>query len=454
MDGSPADQMDPNQGNYAMMPYNMPMPSQSPSDNGSAVPASYVEIRPNVFTEPPSLNVMEMMPCTNAAMMPYPSQGIDFNFCGTFSPKTYYIQQVIILSSAVLTPPLPGELRSYRQKPDECHTVFVGGLPVKITEDIILEVFERYGEILDIRMNRGFCHVRFKNRNSVEQALLLSHYQIKIQNKDERAYNGKLHVDYAIERYDQYDFQYGKQRMKREEKHCTFSSSPLPPFLDHEAASVKEKLDSAETKSLGKPIKDLKKEIISFPSALIIKRVEEDMVLNLEERERESNMEEFCSKENSELQDLKEELDATNHKLKLTKKQLEDLEKTSSDEISKLKQALEECKKIEVLENYEINAHNTCNCEKFKEKASVIDSHTQHDSSSIYVTEHEICLVILVANYLRIFPAGATIYCICSFLAETYPGIYIRDIEIMLRRFPNMFREEPTDKIWRFIVYD
>ncbi|GFY58239.1 hypothetical protein TNIN_109981 [Trichonephila inaurata madagascariensis] len=79
MDGSPADQMDPNQGNYAMMPYNMPMPSQSPSDNGSAVPASYVEIRPNVFTEPPSLNVMEMMPSTNAAMMPYPTQGIDFN---------------------------------------------------------------------------------------------------------------------------------------------------------------------------------------------------------------------------------------------------------------------------------------------------------------------------------------------------------------------------------------
>ncbi|GFY58238.1 hypothetical protein TNIN_109971 [Trichonephila inaurata madagascariensis] len=113
--------------------------------------------------------------------------------------------------------------------------------------------------------------------------------------------------------------------MKREEKHCTFSSSPLPPFLDHEAASVKEKLDSAETKSLGKPIKDLKKEIISFPSALIIKRVEEDMVLNLEERE--SNTEEFCSKENpdnSELHNLKEELDATNHKLKLTEKKLED----------------------------------------------------------------------------------------------------------------------------------
>ncbi|GFU01450.1 ecto-NOX disulfide-thiol exchanger 1 [Trichonephila clavipes] len=197
MDGSPADQMDPNQGNYAMIN--------------------------------------------------------DSNFCGTSSPMTYS-QQVIVLSNAVLTPPPPGELISYSQKPDGCHTVFVRGLPVKITEDIIKEGFERYGEILDIRMNRRFCRIKFKNMNSVEQALLLSHYQIKIQNKEGGAYNGKLHVDYAI---DQHDFQYRKQRMKREEKHCTFTSSPVHPFSDHEAASVKGKLGSAETKSQRKPIKDL-----------------------------------------------------------------------------------------------------------------------------------------------------------------------------------------------------
>ncbi|GFU01449.1 hypothetical protein TNCV_1994741 [Trichonephila clavipes] len=110
-----------------------------------------------------------------------------------------------------------------------------------------------------------------------------------------------------------------------------------------------------------------------------------------------NNTEEFCSKENP-------------------------------DEILKLKHALKECKKIHVSENYEVIADNTCDSEKFKEKASVIDSHTQHDSSSVYVTEKEICLIILIANYLRIHPMGCTTYELGSFLSHTYPDmIYKRD---------------------------
>ncbi|GFR28670.1 hypothetical protein TNCT_456751 [Trichonephila clavata] len=82
-----------------MMPYNMPMPSQWLIDNDSAPPASNVEIPPNVYTEP-SLNGLEMIPCSNTVMVPYSymSQNIGSNFCGMFSPrKYYYSQQVIIL---------------------------------------------------------------------------------------------------------------------------------------------------------------------------------------------------------------------------------------------------------------------------------------------------------------------------------------------------------------------
>ncbi|GFU62766.1 ecto-NOX disulfide-thiol exchanger 2 [Nephila pilipes] len=263
--------IDHNHGNYAMMPsYNMmSMPSQWPINNALPIPTSNVEISPNVCGTPVS-NGMELMPSSNSGMVPYPYMGMgsEPSTYGMVPPiYNYYPQQVmtnpsiipqftpnthIPLSNLVLIPPLPGEIINRRVKPDGCRTVYVGNLPEKMTQDMVNEIFQMCGSILTIRMSeKNFCHIRFVDMESVEQALLLSEYRIKIENNDEPAYNGKMHVDYATARDDQHDFECRKRQMEREERHRARASPPSPPpmphYSEHEAISVNEKLRNGET---------------------------------------------------------------------------------------------------------------------------------------------------------------------------------------------------------------
>lgn len=72
-------------------------------------------------------------------------------------------------------PPANAPAPTSRDRPPGCRTVFVGGLPDSITEDIMKSIFTNYGEILTIRLsNRKFCHIRFENECSVDLALELS----------------------------------------------------------------------------------------------------------------------------------------------------------------------------------------------------------------------------------------------------------------------------------------
>lgn len=72
-------------------------------------------------------------------------------------------------------PPANAPAPTSRERPPGCRTVFVGGLPESITEDIMKSIFTNYGEILTIRLsNRKFCHIRFENECSVDLALELS----------------------------------------------------------------------------------------------------------------------------------------------------------------------------------------------------------------------------------------------------------------------------------------
>ncbi|GFY43963.1 ecto-NOX disulfide-thiol exchanger 1 [Trichonephila inaurata madagascariensis] len=562
--------MDPNQGNYGMIPpYSiMPMPAQWPVNNPLAIPVTNVEIHPNVCSTSVSNGTVSS---TNTAMMPYPyvNMATDSNFYGMIPPpvENYYSPQVmttpnvipnfnlytpIILSNAVLTPPLPGEKRSRRPKPDGCRTVFVGNLPEKITQDIIKEAFERCGEIFIIRMSdKRFCHIRFMDMESVEQALLLSGYRIKIENKDEPAYNGKIHVDYAIARDDQHDFECRKRQVEREERHRQLNTfrPPSPPqmphYSEHEATVLIEKLRNEETikegvrvlitwlergectkknsgsfysmlqsasshtkklaneklkceeevqkareklemktrsiqlelteiekvytaaavqknwdhfsKSQRRHIEDWKKEIANFSAALITARVEEDMDLDIEE----SNVEEYSNEDqpdNSELYDLKDELDATNHQLCLTQKELEDLKITNDKyqkEVLKLKEALEDSKKIGKAENCKIIAEDR----SYSEKIPVANSYAQCVPYKVDISDNETCLVALISIFLHVHPFGASIDYICSYLVKTHPTIITRDIESLMRKFPNLFKEESTgigatlEKKWMFVGF-
>lgn len=72
------------------------------------------------------------------------------------------------------------------------------GLPENITEAIIQEIFERCGEITTLRLSKkNFCHIRFVLEASVDAAIYLSGYRVRIGSSGEPANTGRLHVDFA-----------------------------------------------------------------------------------------------------------------------------------------------------------------------------------------------------------------------------------------------------------------
>jgi len=82
-------------------------------------------------------------------------------------------------------------------RPDDCRTVFVGGLPGDVGEDMVRALFEKCGDIREIRMDQSkrsgaqFCHVEFVEGEAVDRAVRLS---------GDRVGNSKIRVDYAENR--------------------------------------------------------------------------------------------------------------------------------------------------------------------------------------------------------------------------------------------------------------
>ena len=169
-----------------------------------------------------------------------------------------YSKEVIYLKSCTLYPPRPNApLPSTRERPVGCRTVFVGGLPENITEDIIEEMFEHLcGEICAIRMGKkNFCHIRFSNESSVDHAIAFSCYRIKIADKEDTINTGRLHIDYAQARDDLYDWQCKQRALQRELRHKSRLEQdqlcpPSPPqndFNEQEAFQLIDKLKSEQT---------------------------------------------------------------------------------------------------------------------------------------------------------------------------------------------------------------
>lgn len=64
---------------------------------------------------------------------------------------------------------------SFRERPPGCRTVFVGGLPETVTEEILQEMFTNCGEICSLRLSKkNFAHVRFTMMEAVDKALYYS----------------------------------------------------------------------------------------------------------------------------------------------------------------------------------------------------------------------------------------------------------------------------------------
>lgn len=190
------------------------------------------------FMQFPTVNTMSMGNVTNSSQQ--------------------YSKEVIYLKSCTLYPPRANApLPSTRERPVGCRTVFVGGLPENITEEIIEEIFIYLcGEICAIRMGKkNFCHIRFSNENSVDRAIAFSCYRIKIADKEDAINTGRLHIDYAQARDDLYDWQCKQRALQRELRHKERLEQdqlcpPSPPqndFNEQEAFQLIDKLKSEQT---------------------------------------------------------------------------------------------------------------------------------------------------------------------------------------------------------------
>nr|CAH7769268.1 unnamed protein product [Callosobruchus chinensis] len=231
---------------------------------------------PNVWSNPPSgimgggmglgypmvgMNMIvdpNMMSINNYGMIP-PILPPDPNLIGPDpSMMMNPIKEIIHCKSCTLFPPNPNApMPSTRDRPPGCRTVFVGGLPENMTEDIIREIFDRCGEITTLRLSKkNFCHIRFVYEASVDAAIFLSGYRVRIGSNTEPANTGRLHVDFAQARDDQYEWECRQRQLQREQRHRERMEEermrpPSPPpvvhYTDHEAAAVAEKIKQDET---------------------------------------------------------------------------------------------------------------------------------------------------------------------------------------------------------------
>ena len=158
----------------------------------------------------------------------------------------------------MLLPPNPkAPPPTIRDRPPGCRTVFVGGLPDLITEEIVREIFESCGEISTLRMSKkNFCHIRFRQEEAIDRAIYLSGYRVRLNNTNDQSIFGRLHVDYAQARDDQYDYECKQRQLQREQRHRermsldrlrSQSPPPIPHYTDHEASMVGESLRNNDT---------------------------------------------------------------------------------------------------------------------------------------------------------------------------------------------------------------
>ncbi|KAH8288035.1 hypothetical protein KR018_004886, partial [Drosophila ironensis] len=168
------------------------------------------------------------------------------------------VKEVIKTKNCILFPPNPNAPPpTIRERPPGCRTVFVGGLPENISEEIIREIFESCGDITTLRMSKkNFCHIRYRQETAIDRAIYLSGYRLRISALNEPPNFGRLHVDYAQARDDQYDYECRQRQLQREQRHRermsldrmrSQSPPPIPHYTDHEATAVAEHLRTNET---------------------------------------------------------------------------------------------------------------------------------------------------------------------------------------------------------------
>ncbi|KAM4663425.1 LOW QUALITY PROTEIN: ecto-NOX disulfide-thiol exchanger 2 [Discoglossus pictus] len=188
----------------------------------------------------------------------------DFAGLGVMNPlilptpaSTPVVKEIIHCASCTLFPPNPNlPPPATRARPPGCKTIFVGGLPENAGEHTLREVFGPMGEILSVRRGgKSYCHIRFSEEESVERALYLSGYRIRLGSSSDRKDTGHFHVDYAQARDDMYEWE-SQRALAREERHRREwmpqrlrppSPPPVIHYCEHEGNIVAERLKDSTT---------------------------------------------------------------------------------------------------------------------------------------------------------------------------------------------------------------
>ncbi|XP_044061545.1 ecto-NOX disulfide-thiol exchanger 2 isoform X5 [Siniperca chuatsi] len=163
------------------------------------------------------------------------------------------IKEIIHSKSCTLFPPNPNlPPPATRDRPPGCKTVFVGGLPENATEQLIMEVFGQCGDITAIRKSKkNFCHIRFAEEFTVDKALFLSGYRVRLGSSTDKKDTGRLHVDFAQARDDLYEWECRQRMLAREERHRRKMEEdrlrpPSPPpivhYSEHECSQLGDKI--------------------------------------------------------------------------------------------------------------------------------------------------------------------------------------------------------------------
>ncbi|XP_029297168.1 ecto-NOX disulfide-thiol exchanger 2-like isoform X2 [Cottoperca gobio] len=166
------------------------------------------------------------------------------------------VKEIIHCQSCTLFPSNPSLTDlpppASRERPPGCKTIFVGGLPENATEQLIVEVFGQLGDIAAIRKSKkNFCHIRFTEEFTVDKALLLSGYRIRLGSSTDKKDSGRLHVDFAQARDDLYEWECHQRMLAREERHRRkiaedLFRAPSPPpivhYTEHECSELGDKI--------------------------------------------------------------------------------------------------------------------------------------------------------------------------------------------------------------------
>ncbi|XP_054453586.1 ecto-NOX disulfide-thiol exchanger 2 isoform X3 [Anoplopoma fimbria] len=172
---------------------------------------------------------------------------------GPLSQDVPVVKEIIHCKSCTLFPPNPNlPPPATRDRPPGCKTVFVGGLPENATEQLIMEIFGQCGDITAIRKSKkNFCHIRFAEEFTVDKALFLSGYRIRLGSSTDKKDTGRLHVDFAQARDDLYEWECRQRMFAREERHRRKieedrlrppSPPPIVHYSEHECSQLGDKI--------------------------------------------------------------------------------------------------------------------------------------------------------------------------------------------------------------------